>query len=54
MTWSDYKMVVSQLSESAFDLTEDEMADIAYEYLSTGGEIDEKKIEQFAMMKGAD
>jgi len=54
MTWSDYKYVISVLELSAFDITEDQTNEVAYDFLSDHVVFTDQQIEQYAMMKGYD
>ena len=54
MTWADYKLVVSEIDACCFDITENKLNEIAYDFLLTDQDHTTENIERFAMMKGAD
>ena len=54
MTWSDYKYVISVIDESYFDITENQMHEVAYDFLLEHVVFTDLQIERYAMMKGYD
>ena len=54
MTWSDFKYVVSEIDACQFDITDDKLNEIAYDFLLEHVVFTDRQIELFAMMKGAD
>jgi len=54
MTWSDYKYVLREIEDCKFDITEDQLHELTYEFLQEHVVFTDLQIERFAMMKGAD